>query len=76
MWLIFECGLVISISYNNVDKDMAELRRASRRKWWSPTRMCDWYVFCGFSYLKHQKMFEMLWIPENIDVFRKMLENA
>eukprot|EP01083_Nonionella_stella_P273808 929089_1 len=31
-----------SISYNNMDKELAALRRASRRKWWSPTRLCDW----------------------------------
>eukprot|EP00485_Elphidium_margaritaceum_P005134 CAMPEP_0202695666 /NCGR_PEP_ID=MMETSP1385-20130828/9215_1 /ASSEMBLY_ACC=CAM_ASM_000861 /TAXON_ID=933848 /ORGANISM="Elphidium margaritaceum" /LENGTH=964 /DNA_ID=CAMNT_0049351737 /DNA_START=45 /DNA_END=2939 /DNA_ORIENTATION=+ len=30
-----------SISFNNADQ-LAVLRRASRRKWWSPTRICDW----------------------------------
>eukprot|EP01084_Bolivina_argentea_P309799 535914_1 len=32
-----------SISYNAAQShDLADLRRASRRKWWSPTRVCDW----------------------------------
>ncbi len=25
-----------------MDKELAALRRASRRKWWSPTRLFDW----------------------------------
>ena len=39
---LFDIVLIHSISYNNVDKELAALRRASRRKWWSPTRLCDW----------------------------------